>query len=134
MQNNVQRVQSLHSCVLFNLGHCTDGSVELMQSSESSGVVILCVNSKFYLICDSGWDHVDASVACKSAGLSPYGAVALLNQYVATTSDYTFLSYIDCNGSELNLAECQLTPQNSSCQYNYTGIHCQGMTVESCST
>ena len=81
-----------------------------------------------YLICDYGWDFVDASVACNSLGLSPYGAVPLFNQYVSSSlvSENDFLSYISCYGTETTLTECGSLPLTSSCYNNFAGVRCQG--------
>ena len=79
-----------------------------------------------YLICDYGWDFEDASVACKSLGLSPYGAVPLFNQYVSSVSGYDFLAYVSCDGTESALSMCDAVPRSYSCSYNYAGVKCQG--------
>ena len=42
-------------------------------TTSDYGVIRLCNGTEQYLVCDNGWDYVDASVACKSAGYSPYG-------------------------------------------------------------
>ena len=114
-----------------------DGSVELIQysgsvSTSTSGIIRVCSNSSItasnnhQLICDYGWDFDDARVACKSAGYSPYGAVALLDQYISSTAGYSFLAYMNCNGSEATLSECQSQSWPRSCSYNYAGVVCQG--------
>ena len=116
---------------------CVDGSVELIQSSgfvstSTSGVVRVCkssnttTSSSDQLICDYGWDFDDASVVCKAAGYSPYGAVALHNQYVSSVAGYSFLAYVNCSGSEESLNECHSTSWFGSCFYNYAGAVCQG--------
>ena len=43
----------------------------------SGGVVRLCLGKKKYLICDNGWDSLDASVLCQSIGYSSYGMLAV---------------------------------------------------------
>ena len=53
-------------------------SVRLLQYSgilnaTSGGVVQLCFDNKKFLLCDYGWDFVDARVLCQSLGYSPYG-------------------------------------------------------------
>ena len=108
-----------------------DGLVQLIQSSGSSGVLKLCGSNgdKEYLICDYGWDYVDASVACKSLGLSSYGAIPLFNQYVSSVSGYDFLSYISCFGTESTLAMCDSVTNSYSCYGNYAGVRCQGWDV-----
>lgn len=117
---------------------CVDGSVELIQSSGSlststSGIIRVCSNNSntatnnHQLICDYGWNFDDARVACKSTGYSPYGAVALLNQYISSVAGYSFLAYVNCNGSEATLSECSSLNWFSPCSYNYAGAVCQGL-------
>ena len=102
--------------------------VQLIQSSGSSSVLKLCgSNDKEYLICDYGWDFVDASVACKSLGLSPYGAIPVFDQYVSSTLGYNFLSYMSCYGTESTLAVCDSETTNFPCTGNYAGVRCQGL-------
>ena len=123
---------------MFFLAPCDEGSVKLIQSdrsmsSSASGIITLCGSSlttnttnNLYLICDYGWGYEEASVACKSLGYSPYGAVPLFNQYISSESGFSFLSYVNCSGSEESLNECQLSSWFGSCFYNYAGAVCQG--------
>ena len=122
---------------LYLVAPCVYGSVDLIQSSgavstSSSGTIRLCVNSSsstsnnHQLICDYGWDFDDARVACTSLGYSPYGAVALHNQYISSTAGYSFLAYMNCNGSEANLNECQSQSWIGPCYSNFAGAVCQG--------
>ena len=117
---------------------CAEGSVRLVQSTgglstSTAGIVTLCnstaavpSNNNRYIVCDYGWSYEDASVACKSAGYSPYGALALFNQYISSTSGYSFLSYVNCNGSEATLTDCGLQTTRYSCYNNSAGVQCQG--------
>ena len=125
----------------FLIAPCTEGgSVELIQSSGSvststSGIIRVCGNysitpsNNHQLICDYGWDFDDASVACKSTGYSPYGAVALVNQYLYTSIVvYSVLGYVNCNGSEATLSECQSPNWLGTCSsYDLAGAICQGL-------
>ena len=96
-------------------------------SSTSSGVVRLCNNDGHYiLVCDEGWDYVDASVACKSAGYSPYGAARFHNEQTQSTAGYSFLDSVSCDGSESTLSECPAVPRSTPCRYDYAGVSCQG--------
>ena len=67
-------------CLLCLHAEPCDGSAELLSYYGSpvtgfpaSGIVSVCYQSSEYLVCDDGWDFADAKVACRSAGLSPYG-------------------------------------------------------------
>ena len=125
--------------MLFLIAPCVDGgSVELIQSSGSvststSGIIRICSNdsttlsNNYQLICDYGWDFNDARVACKSIGYSPYGAVALLDQYISSDAGYSLLAYVNCSGLEATLNECQSQNWFGSCSYDYAGVICQGL-------
>ena len=126
-----------NSAYAFLLAPCVEGSIELIQSSGSvststSGIIRVCGNYSItpsinhQLICDYGWDFVDATVACKSTGYSPYGAVALLDQYISSDVGYSLLAYVNCSGSKATLNECQSQNWFGSCFYNYAGVICQG--------
>ena len=126
----------LHARNMFLSCHCiapcAPGSVQLITSSgsissTSSGVVRMCnSDGHYFLVCDSGWDYVDASVACKSVGYSPYGATRYHDQQTQPTAGYSFLSSVSCDGSESTLSECPVDPRSTSCSYNYAGVSCQG--------
>ena len=126
-------------CICFFIDPCVaEGSVELIQSSGSvststSGIIRVCSNdsttlsNNYHLICDYGWDFDDARVACKSMGYSPYGAVALLDQYISSVAGYSFLAYVNCSGLEATLSECQSQNWLGSCYYSFAGVICQGL-------
>ena len=105
-------------------------------TTSSSGIVRVCFNSSsnssnnHQLICDYGWDFDDAKVACMAAGYSPHGAVALHNQYISSTAGYSFLAYMNCNGSEATLSDCQSQSWYGTCYYNYAGAVCQGLAMK----
>ena len=70
-------------CDFYITAPClSDNQVDLVvlygsPSNITSGIVRVCSNGSGGLVCDSGWDHADARVACKAAGYSPYGDVNL---------------------------------------------------------
>ena len=92
------------SCVwlVFTAPCLSDGQVDLIvlygtPSNITSGIVRVCSNGSGGLVCDSGWDHADARVACKAAGYSPYGAANLkltLNSALIVFSDRTQLQVL----------------------------------------
>ena len=127
--------------MLYLVASCTIGSVDLIRSSgsvstSSSGIVRVCFDSSsntsnsHQLICDYGWDFDNARVACMAAGYSPYGAVALHNLYFFLTAGYSFLAYINCNGSETTLSDCQSQSWSGTCSLNYAGAVCQGLAMK----
>ena len=58
-------------------GPCEEGKVVLTgylgSFRSTNGIIMLCLNSVLTTICDYNWDYTAASLACKDAGLSPYG-------------------------------------------------------------
>ena len=54
---------------------CADRDVRLVESYVGSGRIEVCVNNSWGTICSDSWDDIDASVACKQAGYSPYGII-----------------------------------------------------------
>lgn len=145
--------------MLFDI--CTepcDGSAELVSyygsvitstGSPVSGIVRVCYQSSQYLVCDYGWDFAAAKVACRSAGLSPYGmciqyvngywsvpylfncvpagAVRLLNQYSFYFFFFPTISISHCQGNESTLTDCSVSLFSSCYFYDYAGAYCQGI-------
>ena len=52
---------------------CADRDVRLVEGNVGSGRIEVCYNNSWGTICSNSWDNVDASVACKQSGYSPYG-------------------------------------------------------------
>ena len=63
------------ACMLHEYtGPCENGKVRLVNGLTSSrGVVEVCVNGRFAIVCADHWDNMDASVVCREQGYSPYG-------------------------------------------------------------
>ena len=56
------------------LGDCTDGKLRISSMSiERLGLVEVCVNGTWSVVCSEGWDDIDASVACQQLGYSIFG-------------------------------------------------------------
>lgn len=66
-------------CVLCNIPvyavPCVDGDIRfvVVGTYDLARRIELCVNKSWGIIRSDSWDDVDASVACKQAGYSPYG-------------------------------------------------------------
>lgn len=52
---------------------CDDRDVRLVEANVGTGRIEVCTNTLWGTICSNSWDSVDASVACKQSGYSPYG-------------------------------------------------------------
>ena len=71
---------------------CRERDVRLRgSSSERIGRFEVCVNSSWGTICSRSWNSMDASVACRQLGFSPYGL------FVGITVSYDYIiSYVMC--------------------------------------
>ena len=55
---------------------CSSGEIRLIGgASDSEGLVQLCINGTYTILCRDGWDTRDASVVCRQLGL-PTGMCA----------------------------------------------------------
>ena len=108
----------------------------------------MCTNNSWGTICTNTWDDLDASVACRESGYSPYGwlshfyimriiilmiyfvgSVALLGGY--DTNEWPPVMYdITCTGEETSLWNCSynLTDNGGTCRYDASVI-CRGKII-----
>ena len=137
--------------IIYYLIECSDGDVQLMNSSGPStdsgrGQVQVCYNNSYWTVCDDRWDSLDAGVVCTQLGFSSQGVLdACLSKLISShfllsgsipygrnvlgnTLVPILLDNLNCDGSEANLLLCShngIMIQN--CNQNETaGVHCEG--------
>ena len=53
---------------------CTEGEVRLLGGPDKfSGILTVCVNGTFSLVCENYFDYRDANVICRQAGFVDRG-------------------------------------------------------------
>ena len=112
LSSHYQKIASWNLFV-FTAPCLSDDQVDLIitygsPSNVTSGVVRVCSNGSGGVVCDSGWDHADARVACKAAGYSPYGEA---NLKVTVNSALMF-------SSDLTHSQVLLVCQTSTCHHH----------------
>ena len=77
-------------------------------------------------VCDIEWETADAQVACTHLGYPANGARALTGSDVPDGTGPIFLIYIDCNGGERSLNDCDAdTPLIQNCTHSDdVGVAC----------
>eukprot|EP00731_Ephydatia_muelleri_P037026 Em0380g6a len=92
----------------------------------SRGRVEVCLGGQFGTVCSQTWSNKDASVACRSLGYSPYGALNVMDAYGENSVPFV-LGGLNCSGSERGLQDCpQIQASGASCSaYQDAGVVCQ---------
>ncbi|KAK3576069.1 hypothetical protein CHS0354_018340 [Potamilus streckersoni] len=87
-------------------GHIPSGHVRLMGGSSANvGRIEILLGGQWGTVCDDDWDDRDATVVCRMLGFSSgQGAIEAL---FGEGSGPIWLSRVNCNGSETNLADCK---------------------------
>ena len=73
-------------CVLIDPSGCTTGDVRLTGGATNySGMVELCSDNQWRVICDDTWDDSEAIVVCKQLNYSTNGRCKLINDILVCT-------------------------------------------------
>uniref|UniRef100_A0A1X7TYN8 SRCR domain-containing protein n=1 Tax=Amphimedon queenslandica TaxID=400682 RepID=A0A1X7TYN8_AMPQE len=99
--------------------NCTSGDIRLVGGGYYYGRVEVCVEGTWGIICrDSYWDNNEASVVCRQLGFSPYGSIAVPSSWNNARHGITFLTGLNCNGTEDTIFDCQIDANAPVCSSN----------------
>jgi deleted-in-malignant-brain-tumors protein 1 len=111
---------------------CEEGSIRLSGSTiQFAGRVEICIENTWTTLCDQTWDLIDAQVACRELGYSPYGAIPTHDCYTEGQLSFGITS-LNCTGNETNLINCSHSnPSLYNCRsHNDAGLVCQRFAME----
>ena len=79
------------------------------------------------IVCDDGWDDIDAGVVCRQLGFGNTGtAIQTFPSPVSNSVTPILLDDVNCNGQESRLIDCEHT-ENHNCQhFEDAGVQCSG--------
>uniref|UniRef100_A0A1X7TXL8 SRCR domain-containing protein n=1 Tax=Amphimedon queenslandica TaxID=400682 RepID=A0A1X7TXL8_AMPQE len=84
---------------------CNEGKIRLVGGKNSlEGTVEICIEKRWKLISESGWDDTDASVVCRQ--LNHTGGEAVLNSLFGEPKRAIVYSNVNCRGTETELRNC----------------------------
>lgn len=124
--------------------NCTSGDVRLAGGDYYYGRVEVCIGGIFGGVClDNYWDNVDASVVCGQLGFSPYGlhcpsftmvirfitgSLAVNNWWNGEEGGITFITGLNCSGTEQHILDCPVVDEAPVCSSDYAdaNVICQG--------
>ncbi|CAG2220744.1 unnamed protein product [Mytilus edulis] len=95
----------------------------LATSETNKGRLEIYYKGEWGTICDRGFDHVDAAVACRQLGFC--SGQAIPSNIVDDGEGTIWFDNVDCSGSENKLINCSYSIDTSQCQHWYdVGLHC----------
>lgn len=124
---------------------CTEGSIRLVEGFVAEGTVQYCHNGTWGWVCGDSWTVDTAEVACRQLGLPSSGksnycsysirSIVMKNDafYIGAgfgsyykplpTADPYYLKTLDCEGTEQNLGQCNIS-YGTWCRWrNGTGLN-----------
>ncbi|XP_052705082.1 uncharacterized protein LOC128180917 isoform X1 [Crassostrea angulata] len=91
-------------------------------NTTSMGRIEVVTNGVWSTICDSNWDHDDATVVCKQLRLGKYG-IAVSDAEFGRGVGPNYISKVNCVGDETDLLTCPF--EKLSCSHeNDAGVIC----------
>jgi deleted-in-malignant-brain-tumors protein 1 len=114
---------------------CIEGEIQLDYGiAHRYSSVLVCLNGTWSKICGRGKSLIDgnlASVICRQAGYSPYGAMSAVGLWNSLTYPIG-MHDITCSGTESSITDCQYSNiPNRICYSNdAVGVFCQETTIE----
>ncbi|XP_019919461.2 uncharacterized protein [Magallana gigas] len=94
-------------------------------NTTSMGRIEVVTNGVWSTICDSDWDHDDATVVCKQLGLGKYG-IAVSNAEFGIGNGPNNIGKIDCRGNETDIMTCSFKKMTCS-HHNDAGVICTNL-------
>uniref|UniRef100_A0A1X7UMK1 SRCR domain-containing protein n=1 Tax=Amphimedon queenslandica TaxID=400682 RepID=A0A1X7UMK1_AMPQE len=100
--------------------NCTSGDIRLVGGGYNYGRVEVCVEGVWGTVCrDSYWDNNDASIVCRQLGFSPFGSIAVTSSWNNEEHGITFLTGLNCNGTEQSIFDCLVDANAPVCSSNW---------------
>lgn len=104
---------------------CVTDDIRLIGGSQPfEGRVEICRNNVWGTVCDDSFGVPDATVACRQAGFSIFGAVPRLAAFFGAGRGEIFLDDLACNGSESRLVDCMASATHNCIHSEDAGVTC----------
>lgn len=100
-------------------------------SSSNRGRIEILYNNTWGTICDHNWDMKDAMVVCRQLGFeAAKGALCCANY--GEGNGPIWLDYVNCNGNETDLFDCQHSQFGSkNCHHSHdASVICGGNMID----
>ena len=104
---------------------CITGEIRLIGGSQPyEGRVEVCRNNVWGTVCDDGWGAPDATVVCRQAGYSSFGAIPRVGAFFGQGRGDIFLDDVSCNGTEQRLTDCMASSTHNCVHREDAGVTC----------
>lgn len=104
---------------------CVTGELRLIGGTQAyEGRVEVCRDNVWGTVCDDFWDTNDASVACRQAGYSRFGAIPRLAAFYGQGRGSIYLDDVMCNGTEQRLTDCRASSTHNCVHGEDAGVTC----------
>ena len=104
---------------------CITGDIRLIGGNgPNEGRVEVCRNNVWGTVCDDRWGAMDATVVCRQAGFSSFGAIARVGAFFGQGRGQIFLDEVSCNGTEERLTDCMAASTHDCIHAEDAGVTC----------